>query len=423
MRLLELPEGIRVMIISQEITETHGRSLLQLKDKEQQAEMASWVITEKLTVKELDEAIKRVIEKENPKMEITEAPKEEKTEALNEAGREELAGGLEPVDNEAPWEPLPQSAAKKTAEKNYTRRLVLQEREEGVSAELSIYEERNINPQGDAITPNYKPIKTYKRDFLFEESTMEDVLDSNMEETALFFLAVSMEDWEKQNEPVEPVSESNTGKDESITPIPEGVRLAKDVPNTECCDCKLSTTDHTIGFKFKSETGGYLNVCIKDYRKWEKEQASADKTFTERGYDINGKAISQPDEEPEDEQEDDGAILIDSRMGALIQHSYSASSIGGKPPSKVAGPFKYENHLYVNTSASSKAGHKGWEYECYRLSEIVNFKGNTYEFQDLKRPKDSEKGIYHGVQVYFGDSRMVLVGPPLVFREVEEAVK
>jgi ParB family chromosome partitioning protein len=515
LRLLELPEEIQTLIISQEITETHGRSLLQLKEREKIIEMAAWIISEHMTVKETDEAIKRLIDEQNPKMEIpaenTQAPKVEEAQAPNEAGEREpvrelekideriptgglteaaaLAGakvkvvdltGAEPAEtrpveqpkteaggkavdimpqkpvttrpqepvktqaqktkNGAPWEPLSSfNKAKTEPEKKFTRRLILQERDEGVSAELSIYEERNINTGDDTFELNYKPVKTYKREYLFEESTMEDILDSDMDVTVLFFLTVCMEDWEKKNEPNERVREPNErvrepnervresneqvreskhAEVETIMPIPEGVRMDEEVPPEECDNCDLQVSDHTIGMKFREpgKEHAYLKVCVKDYRKWEKE----------RGYDISGKVIAQQDdaeEEPEEEPEDDGAILIDSKMGAIIQHSYSASSIGGKPPSTVSSPFKYENRLYVNTSASSKVGRKGWEYECYRLGEIVDFKGRVYEFQDTKRPEDPKKGFYHGVKVYFGDSCHVLVGPPLIFREVEEAGK
>jgi ParB family chromosome partitioning protein len=95
MRLLELPEGIRAKIISQEITETHGRSLLQVKDIEMQAALTASVIADGWTVHRLDEEIRYYLDKLNPKMEITEAPKEEKTEAPATAKGE---AGLQPSE-------------------------------------------------------------------------------------------------------------------------------------------------------------------------------------------------------------------------------------------------------------------------------------------------------------------------------------
>lgn len=60
--------------------------------------------------------------------------------------------------------------------------------------------------------------------------------------------------------------------------IPEGVRLAHLVPDSECQNCNLAATDHTFDFKFpapsKSASNGvvYQKVCIKDYRAWEHKQ-------------------------------------------------------------------------------------------------------------------------------------------------------
>lgn len=59
LRLLDLPEEIRQQIITQEITETHGRALLQLRDEKAQKKLAEKAIKNKLSVAELDEEVKR----------------------------------------------------------------------------------------------------------------------------------------------------------------------------------------------------------------------------------------------------------------------------------------------------------------------------------------------------------------------------
>jgi ParB/RepB/Spo0J family partition protein len=52
-----------------------------------------------------------------------------------------------------------------------------------------------------------------------------------------------------------------------IAQIPAGVRLAYKVPHEECEKCELSTKDHTIGLKFRTSSGAYNPVCLKDYVK------------------------------------------------------------------------------------------------------------------------------------------------------------
>ena len=53
--------------------------------------------------------------------------------------------------------------------------------------------------------------------------------------------------------------------------IPDGIRFAEDVPDSECKSCKLDTEDHTIGRKYKIGDASY-KVCLKDYRANEEEQ-------------------------------------------------------------------------------------------------------------------------------------------------------
>ena len=61
LRLLELPADIQEKVISQEITETHGRALLQLEDHKQIEKMAQKVIVQNLSVANLDREIKATL--------------------------------------------------------------------------------------------------------------------------------------------------------------------------------------------------------------------------------------------------------------------------------------------------------------------------------------------------------------------------
>ena len=58
LRLLELPEEIQDALLKEKISERHARSLLSLEDKSDQIKMMDKVITEKMTVRELDKEIK-----------------------------------------------------------------------------------------------------------------------------------------------------------------------------------------------------------------------------------------------------------------------------------------------------------------------------------------------------------------------------
>ena len=61
MRLLNLQPNVRALIISQEITATHGRSLLRIDDPGRQAELAEWAAAEKPTVAQLDREVLRTL--------------------------------------------------------------------------------------------------------------------------------------------------------------------------------------------------------------------------------------------------------------------------------------------------------------------------------------------------------------------------
>jgi ParB family chromosome partitioning protein len=68
LRLLALPEEIQDALLKEKISERHARSLLNLEDKNDQIKMLDRIVSEKLTVRELDKAIKEV------KGELTEEP-------------------------------------------------------------------------------------------------------------------------------------------------------------------------------------------------------------------------------------------------------------------------------------------------------------------------------------------------------------
>jgi len=81
-RLLDLPADVRQKIISHEISETHGRTLLQLGDKVLMSRLAEEVVEQELNVVSLDARVKQVIRQQNPPMpEPVAAQSQEETEA------------------------------------------------------------------------------------------------------------------------------------------------------------------------------------------------------------------------------------------------------------------------------------------------------------------------------------------------------
>ena len=71
LRLLSLDESVQQAVIEEKISERHARTLLQVRDKEQQKVLLNRIINERLTVKQLDEEIKNMIgtsnvEEQNP---------------------------------------------------------------------------------------------------------------------------------------------------------------------------------------------------------------------------------------------------------------------------------------------------------------------------------------------------------------------
>lgn len=72
-RLLELPYGVRLKIISREITSSHGRALLRVRDPKMISELAAGLAREGTSVRALEEIIDDYIRSINPAMEIPEA--------------------------------------------------------------------------------------------------------------------------------------------------------------------------------------------------------------------------------------------------------------------------------------------------------------------------------------------------------------
>lgn len=65
LRLLTLDESVQEAVIQEKISERHARSLLKLKTHEEQRQMLDRVINERLTVRQLEEELKKIVGTEN----------------------------------------------------------------------------------------------------------------------------------------------------------------------------------------------------------------------------------------------------------------------------------------------------------------------------------------------------------------------
>ena len=66
LRLLSLPDEIQVALLKEEISERHARALLNVDNVDKQKELLNKIITEKMSVRNLEEEIKRIKESQEP---------------------------------------------------------------------------------------------------------------------------------------------------------------------------------------------------------------------------------------------------------------------------------------------------------------------------------------------------------------------
>ena len=84
-RLLSLSEDVQQALLKEEISERHARALINIPDAKKQKEMLKKVIAEKMSVRVLEEEIKKMYpkEEEEPTAEVKEQPQEEVVASAN----------------------------------------------------------------------------------------------------------------------------------------------------------------------------------------------------------------------------------------------------------------------------------------------------------------------------------------------------
>ena len=99
-RLLNLTEEVQDALMSEKISERHARSLLQLSDSRTQIDMLNNIINNRLTVRQLDSEIKKIL---NPEEETTETESTGSSfEILNNETNRELLNQIETLDFNQP---------------------------------------------------------------------------------------------------------------------------------------------------------------------------------------------------------------------------------------------------------------------------------------------------------------------------------
>lgn len=81
LRLLSLEDNVQDALLDNQISERHARSLLRLGDKEDQLTMLNQIINERLTVRQTDEAIDKLLQTDNKKIDIKEKEMNETKES------------------------------------------------------------------------------------------------------------------------------------------------------------------------------------------------------------------------------------------------------------------------------------------------------------------------------------------------------
>jgi len=178
-RLLNLTEEAQNALMNEKISERHARSLLQLSNPEAQINMLNKIINERLTVRQLDEEIKKFL---NPELveEIKPQPKEEpieKFEIINNLENQELLKQIETLDLNFNMPQETEFKTEKTFEEKYEI-FDIPTAEEYVSPSKEVkVEDKEIKKikSGDlnSVITTFKDIETEIKDAGFQIETEE----------------------------------------------------------------------------------------------------------------------------------------------------------------------------------------------------------------------------------------------------------
>ncbi len=179
--------------------------------------------------------------------------------------------------------------------------------------------------------------------------------------------------------------EGDTEKAQAM--VPEGVRLAENVPDEECKNCALAPTDHTVNHSFSA---GHVSVkvCLKDYNA----------------------LIAKEKKQNGDEEPVENTVYVDYPTLEKLAESNSCEKISsGK---NVRPAVSIDGVLYL---ATGTVHHNGIvEVEAYKVVSPENYPEETRSYSEIDL--DNPMGAYHGALVKKAKGEWVLVGPEITFK-------
>ncbi len=176
LRLLNLDEEVQNALLNNQISERHARSLLVLEDKEEQREWLKKILDNRMTVREVDEALKNIAKKPNEETDIPlvkaldiDTIKKEATELPNVNEESDIARKIREIEQEKMFNPdvIPVEQATNNAKSNFFNFL------ENETVNMNT-EEANIDAPINFDMPNVKEETAKEEQPVLEVSNAEE---------------------------------------------------------------------------------------------------------------------------------------------------------------------------------------------------------------------------------------------------------
>ncbi len=167
LRLLQLDEEVQEALLEEKISERHARTLLSIKDKEEQKEWLHRIINERLTVRQLDMEIKKDLE-EKGLLGITDDDNEEVPLVESARSVDDIRNNATDINGERDKEP------------------------EVINEEVETLEPVPTEPKEESIKPIEEPVEEYNPDRYNHPERYINTDDNNEESSGGFIDAASI---------------------------------------------------------------------------------------------------------------------------------------------------------------------------------------------------------------------------------------
>ena len=191
LRLLNLDSSVQDALLNNKISERHARSLLVLPNGEMQKEWLNRIINERMTVRELDEALKELNNKKEPVEEEIDIPlvkpldidaiKKEATELPSLDSDSEIARKLREIEEEKKFNPdiIPADQATNNSKTNFFN--FLESETVNMNTEEATIPSINTNIEMPTPPTSVTPQPKYNEKEDFDPVSLIDTLDPNYE--------------------------------------------------------------------------------------------------------------------------------------------------------------------------------------------------------------------------------------------------